>query len=621
MTSGKTWQRAVAPWLAMAMLAIVVAGAGCAVATTSARTAADSLFAQTQLTATLRDHWDYVHQEWPELAVWAGARPARLPDVTWDGAKEHGLFARAALRALDEVDFEALLEPDYVTWLTLRWDMTMLSERSGFYWTDLSDLAPQRSPLGIAVELLTTRPLATEADVGEYLTLLNGVASLADTMRHGLTQRRERDVVLAGALVPRAATYIRSLVAPRPQSPFAPAAARRAGLDSAAGARLDAALPVALSERVNPALARLASYLEAEYAAAAPAAYGIGQYPGGRETYAMLVRHASTLDLAPEEAHAVGLQEVARLDSLVQEAREAAGFPSSRDSLGERLRDGWRGTVPPGTPAESLPARLAEQVALVMRESPAAIAVWPQSPVVIDTMRSVESAWRGLTWYVPPSVQSPRASYRVNLARVRAGAPFSVAALVYRDLVPGGHVQAALQRENASLPAFRRAAHHAGFVDGWRVYALSVADSLLPSLRPPDRFSARLWQLRAACGLVVDTGINYLGWGRDEALAFLRRYLPDDDASLEHAFLIAAAEAPGSLVAAALGARELRAIRRWAQQELGAGFDLRAFHAEVLSVGSVPLPVLGAHMEWWIWLQRAAATDTARVARGAAGIR
>jgi hypothetical protein len=99
----------------------------------------------------------------------------------------------------------------------------------------------------------------------------------------------------------------------------------------------------------------------------------------------------------------------------------------------------------------------------------------------------------------------------------------------------------------------------------------------------------------------VDTGIHALGWTREQALAFLRSYLPLEDDELERAFLVAAAEQPGALSAATLGARELRGLRRWAEQELGDHFDLSAFHRELLRTGSVPLPALGTHLERWLW--------------------
>jgi uncharacterized protein (DUF885 family) len=140
-----------------------------------------------------------------------------------------------------------------------------------------------------------------------------------------------------------------------------------------------------------------------------------------------------------------------------------------------------------------------------------------------------------------------------------------------------------------------------GFVHGWQMYALDVADSLSTTYLPWQRFSLRMRELAAACGLVVDTGINALGWSKADALTFLRAYLPDEDADLERDFIFPASERPGELAAATLGARELRGLRRWAMRELGARFSLPAFHAELLRVGSVPLPILGTHLERWIW--------------------
>jgi uncharacterized protein (DUF885 family) len=151
------------------------------------------------------------------------------------------------------------------------------------------------------------------------------------------------------------------------------------------------------------------------------------------------------------------------------------------------------------------------------------------------------------------------------------------------------------------MPTVRRVANHAGFVRGWQAYALDIADSVAGESRPVVRFGIRLHELAFACGLVVDTGINAFGWTRDDAMAFLRSYLPFDDDELERAFIIEAVERPGWLTAGTLGAREFRGLRAWAERELGNRFRLPAFHAELLRVGSVPLPVLGSHIERWIW--------------------
>ncbi|HSA54526.1 MAG TPA: DUF885 domain-containing protein [Gemmatimonadaceae bacterium] len=591
------------------MVSALALGQGCAMAGPAAEppSPADSLLARTHLSAILMDHWAYVHQEWPTVGAWAGVRPERLPTASWEGAKARGHFARAALRALDGVRYEALPETEYLSWSTLLWDMEMLSRLAGYFSTDFSDLAPRRSPLGVTVDLLAGLPLTGEADAQRYLELVHAIPLLTDSLRAGLVLRRERGVILSRALVPRAARFARSLLKPAMESPFSPSATRLAALDTAVSARFVAALTEAIEQLVNPALARLADHLEGEYQATAPALLGLGQYPGGLPHYVALLEFETTLDITPEDAHRIGLQEVLRLDTLVAQARAAAGAPVARDALLAWLRGTLAGSPHATMVPESLPSWIAARRDAAAATLLPALADPPRSVVEIDSVGAQSAEWEGLARYTPPSVALPIALYRINPERIRAGAWYPIAGHVLQDLIPGRHLQAARQRENGALPAFRRVAHHGGFVEGWSVYALELADSV-GSLTPAERLGARLVALRAACGLVVDTGINYFGWSAERALDFLRQHLPGDDAALMRELVIPVAEEPASLTAAALGARELRALRHWAGQELGERFDPRAFHEAVLSAGSLPLPVLGAHIEWWIHEQQAMGT-------------
>jgi len=222
----------------------------------------------------------------------------------------------------------------------------------------------------------------------------------------------------------------------------------------------------------------------------------------------------------------------------------------------------------------------------------------------LEALPAAIEAFSALGVYAPPSVADAQGHYLFNAGRWKERTLFSLPAYVYRDLLPGRHYTSALQRENAALPPFRRLADHAGFVEGWNTYAIGLADSLGAPGDAGERFGVALTELAIACGLVVDTGINYFGWSLDEAMAFLRRHLPDTDGELRREFVEPSVSLPGSLTAAALGARELRGMKRWVQQALGDRFDARAFHDEILSLGSVPLPVLGAHLEYWLWKSR-----------------
>jgi uncharacterized protein (DUF885 family) len=569
---------------------------------------ADSTLAAFRLDAVLDGHWVYVEQDRPDLALWAGRHVDRLPDVSLRRTRARRQFARDALSALDEITIDALPPESYLTWLALRWDLDMLNRGATFHYTNLAAVAPMQSPLRTALGILGHHPLDNAADVQHYLSLLRGTATLVDSIRAGLDARRRRGVVLSGYLIPRAAGFLRSLIEVSDNGPFTPAARRLTSLDSITRSILVSGVGDVLENQLHPALERLAGHLSGAYAAGAPRLIGLGQYPGGLEHYRWLLRLHSTVDVTPEDAHRIGLEEVTRLQALAGAAQRAAGLPADRDSLRLVLHSPLR-----------IAAGEAELIEHFTRHYQAASALLAGTPdritaLALEVTRQAprDEPFAPPTLYRPPAVDDARASYELNVSRWARRSMVTIAGQVHRDLMPGRHVLEWAQRSNAAFPAFRRATRYAGMTDGWGVYALALADSLLESAGAEDRFGARLVALADACGLVIDTGINYFGWSRERALEFLREHLPDDDEELEQSFIIPAAEAPGSLTAATLGARELLGLRRWAERELGSRFNLVAFHNELLSIGSLPLPVAGAHLEWWIWQQQRTVPDTTR---------
>jgi uncharacterized protein (DUF885 family) len=594
----------------LSVLCIVLGAVGCATpgatpGAAPAPTTGDSLIAIARLRVALVNQWENARVWSPQDAAWSDPRITRLQDVSYNGAKAQASYARAATRALYDIRVDALPEDLYVSWLVLEWDAAIQARYTPYYWTDLSTISPSRSPLRISLDLLQHDSLADSADVRRHVALVGAYGTLVDSIRSGLAARTSRGITLSRPLVPDAVRFVRSLIAPADSSPFLPSPARLEALDSSGRARLQERVRQSITSRVNPALERLAAYLTGDYAAHASDRMGLWQYPAGQQYYRFLVRSYSTLDIAPEEAHAVGLHEVARLDSLVAQRRSASGLPADHDSLLARLKSDPRyAVISAGTVVDHLVAEY-QQTALVLGK---AFSRSPELSTDIQAMSPGLEEGGELAFYQPVTVADPQGHYFFNTARWRARTIFTLPARVYEDLMPGRHYQAALQRENADLPVLRRVVTHAGYVDGWSTYAIGLADSLRADADPAHHLAALYQELAHACGLVVDTGINYFGWTHDQAMAFLRTRLPENDDELERDILRPALELPGSLTAATLGARELRGMRRWAEKELGDRFDLRAFHDEVLSLGSVPLPVLGTHLEWWLWRERSKPT-------------
>ena len=579
-------------------LALVVGLEGCATTMRRGPTASDSLLAAERLGGVVDDYWRYLHVSRPELVARTNDIVTALPDPTQDRSKKDAQLARSALSWLDAVQVDALTEDAYVTWSTLRWEMEALSGWAAFHWTNMFDLSPGNSVLDRATAILASQTIQDPGAGQRFTGLLWKAPAIVFGLRKEYEERSRRGIRLSRLQIERAITHLRGLIAPPEISPFGLPRDFVVSPDSAWQAQLARDVAHVITTRLTPQLDSLVAFLVSERVLASDA-LGMSRFPGGAAHYATLLRYRSTLDITPEDAHAIGLREVARIASLAAAARRDAGLPVNRDSLRAALK---RDSTFVFDERISIPEQAAQLYESSVNE------MGPHFRQVLATGLAIgvvgnPSDLSPLTTYEPATFARPSAIYRLNVEQLVSRSALLLPGLVIGDLMPGYHLQQGSQLESPTLPMFRRLGSHNGFVEGWKIYAIGVADSLATNLVPWQRFGLRMRELAAACGLVVDTGINALGWSHADALNFLRAYLPDDDTWLEREFILAASESPGTLTGAALGARELRGLRRWAMRELGGRFNLAAFHQEVLRVGSVPLPVLGSHLERWIWEQ------------------
>jgi uncharacterized protein (DUF885 family) len=576
-------------------VAVMWAGQGCA----SARrppSLADTVTAVLRVQNIGDDYWRYLQTSKPEIPARAGAAISRLPSPDQEQVRRDGRFARSTLLSLDEVFVDALPQDGYVTWLSMRWQMEAMAGWAAFHWTRLWDLSPGRSAFDRALQVLALQQITGPGAGQRLLGLVNSIPMIAFDLRDEYAERARRGIRLPRMAMDRAIAHVRSLIAPAGASPFGLPSEFVVSPDSAWRVQLSRDISKVITERVNPSLDSLLVWLERERDQS-PDEIGLSRLPGGEAHYETLLRYHSTVDLSPVDAHAIGLREVARIASLTAESWQDAGLPVDRELLRAVLASDSRFVV---GDANAITERAVAIHDALLSELDT---IFPPSPVTqlsIGIQPESESSLP-LALYLPPDVFQPVALYLIHPARLASRSLIVLPGLIAGDLMPGLHRQRATQFENLGLPLWRRFSEHAGFVHGWQLYALHVTDSLSRSITPAQRFGLRMRELAAACGLVVDTGINALGWTREDALSFLRAWLPLDDDELELEFIVRAIEAPGMLGAGTLGARELRGLRQWAERELGDGFTLAAFHRELLRVGSVPLPVLGSHLERWIW--------------------
>ena len=207
-------------------------------------------------------------------------------------------------------------------------------------------------------------------------------------------------------------------------------------------------------------------------------------------------------------------------------------------------------------------------------------------------------------YYDPPKPDEPSGRYRFNGSRLGERSLLTAAPLIYHELVPGHHFQVALQRENAELPPLRRESFPTAFVEGWAEYASDLAGEMGLYREPYDRYGRLAMDMFLSARLVVDTGMNALGWSLEDARRFLREHVLESETQIATETLRYSVDLPAQALAYKLGSARIRELRRRAEAELGPAFDVRRFHDAVLAPGALPLPVLEESIAGWIAAER-----------------
>jgi uncharacterized protein (DUF885 family) len=202
--------------------------------------------------------------------------------------------------------------------------------------------------------------------------------------------------------------------------------------------------------------------------------------------------------------------------------------------------------------------------------------------------------------YEPPSPTEPRGLYRYNGSRLEERSLITAGPLAYHELVPGHHFQIALQDENQALPRFRRELWDTAYTEGWGDYAAHLAEEMGMYEDPYDLYGRLAMDMFISVRLVVDTGMNALGWPRSKAVAYMREHLTESDTQIATESLRYSVDIPGQALAYKMGSRGLVELRRRAESALGARFDVRRFHDCVLGSGSLPLETLGRKVDAFI---------------------
>src|SRR6185369_5379117 len=234
----------------------------------------------------------------------------------------------------------------------------------------------------------------------------------------------------------------------------------------------EASLSEMIASKVAPAVRGLVAYLNGEYSEKAPGAVGLGQYPGGKDYYRVLVKRMTTLDVTPEEVHKAGLDGIAALNAELDAVRRKVGFTGSLAEFRQFLKTDPR--FFPKTPEEVGERLMAAQNRIVPKV-PEFFGKTPKAPFGVKRLESQLEGAMTFGYYQTPTVSEAEGRYRYNGSNLKERSLLNAGALISHELVPGHHFQINLQRENATLPKFRRESGYNAFTEGWGDYASDLA--------------------------------------------------------------------------------------------------------------------------------------------------
>ncbi|MEX0641591.1 MAG: DUF885 family protein, partial [Pirellulales bacterium] len=481
------------------------------------------------------------------------------------------IFGRRARDAVAEGELETYLMP--------------ITNRDGFH--------VEFAELGQRV------PLATVKDYENYIARLAAFRKYAQQHAELMTEGIKKKMVLPAIVLEGFKEPITAHIVDDPTKSllYKPFTKFPAGFSAADRDRLAAEGRRAIAESVVPGYREFLAFMEKQYVPAAPGTIGASSLPQGRELYRHRVRHFTTLDRTPEEVHQIGLSEVKRIRAEMEQAIHRTGFRGDFAAFLAHLRSDSRFY------ADS-PAKLMKEVALVLKrmdgELPKLFRTLPRMPYGIREVPAYIAPRTTTAYYSLPAGDGRDAGYYyVNTHNLKSRPLYEVEALSLHEAVPGHHLQLALQQELTKLPKFRRFAGFTVFVEGWALYAERLGLEVGFYQDPYSDFGRLTYEMWRACRLVVDTGIHYLGWTREQAIDFMSQNtgLSIHNITAEVDRYIAW---PGQALAYKTGEMAIRSLREEAQRRLGARFDVRAFHEVVLGSGAVPLSVLEENVRNYI---------------------
>jgi uncharacterized protein (DUF885 family) len=559
---------------------------------------------RTQLLSLFDEEWQYELRTSPEMATSLGDNRYndRLKDRSPGSYQSDLETRRKFLDRFEAVNPAGLSAQDALSRELMIRNLRQDIEEARFKPWEMPVNQMEGPHLGW-LEMLGLTPFKTVKDYDSYLSRLHQVPGALDQVTGNMRQGMKDGLMQPRYLLEKVAAQTQEISDTSAEaSPFAkPLSNFPAGISDADQKRLRSAVLAAIQGEVLPAYKRFAAFVRDDYALHGRTEPGVWTLPDGAERYRFQIRRMTTTDLTPKEIHQIGLKQLADTEAEMLALAHKLGF-NDLASLNEHIKNDRKFYATSGQQVLDLYAKYTRQMEAQL---PKLFGRLPQNKLEVIPMDPFRAKNAVPADYNAGAQDGSRPGHiNVNEWDPEHRLTLNIEAIAYHEGVPGHHLQISIGQELKDLPPFRKNGEYTAFIEGWALYSERLGKEIGFYEDPYSDYGRLENEMWRAIRLVIDTGVHEKHWSREQMVEYFHRYTAMDEPNVQSEVDRYIAW-PGQALAYKLGQLEILRLREEARQKLGAKFDLRTFHDEVVGSGPLPLGVLHSQVESWISAQAA----------------
>jgi uncharacterized protein (DUF885 family) len=549
------------------------------------------------------EYWDANLQHEPEFASTIGDKRYndKITDYSVKALNEWLETEQNYLMRLAAIDPSGLSDQEKTSRELLLREFADDEEASGFKEWEM----PVNQMEGVYAtypQLVAELSFTSVKDYDDWIARLRAIPNAFDQVTTNMSLGMDDKRVPPKFLLEKALGNVKQLAGQKPEdSALAlPLKMFPTSIPAAEQERIKTEMLGVISKQVLPAYTRFAHFLEVSYIPAGREQPGIWALSDGASYYQFLIRRTTTTNLTADQIHQIGLDEVKKDEAEMLAIAQKLGFKDLK-SFDSSLKDNPK--MHPAS-ADALLDAVRGYLTPMQAKLPQLFGRLPKAPFEVAPVPDYLEKTSAPAYYEPGTPDGSRPGrLRINTYNFKDRNLYIVEDTAYHEGVPGHHLQISISQELEGVPEFRKYEGYTAYVEGWGLYAERLGKDVGFFQDPYSDYGRLLGDDWRAVRLVVDTGVHSKRWTRDQMVRFFHDHSAIDETAIQ-AEVDRYIAWPSQALAYKIGQLQILQLRERAKNALGAKFDIRAFHDQVLDAGALPLDVLSARIDAWIASQK-----------------